>query len=124
MLYFFYRFIILEHELRFNSLYVIAGKTKNLPPSSHGPKCSSNAQECSLNINASSAGIVIGKHGRNITEISAASGARIDVRNDPSNPTVRIVKVTGLPEQIKIATEMVRKTVVGYGFPSPTLRTN
>ena len=67
---------------------------------------------------------MIGTHGRNIIAISATSGAKVDVYNDASNPTMRIVKVIGLPEQIKIATKMVRQRIVERGFPSPTLRTN
>ena len=119
-----WRIYILDPEFCHFSLYIISGKGKNVSQAIHASKCTANAKECLLNITASSAGTVIGKHGRNIIAISSTSGARVDVCNDGSNPTMRIVKVIGLPEQIKIATKMVRQRIVERGFPSPTLRTN
>ncbi|KAH7315544.1 hypothetical protein KP509_21G054400 [Ceratopteris richardii] len=66
----------------------------------------STAKVC---IDASLAGIIIGKGGVNAKAISRASGAKIFIRDHESDSALKNVEMEGSLDQIKLASSMVRE---------------
>lgn len=86
-----------------------------MPGSASDQNLGSNTVKAFVSIKASVAGLVIGKGGTNIKEISKVSGAKLYVREDERNPSLRLVHITGAPEQIQVAREMVLQILLKKG---------
>ncbi len=54
------------------------------------------------------AGIIIGKSGDNIRTIRGQSGASIAVSSEEIKQGERVITITGMPEQIRMAKDMMQ----------------
>ncbi|XP_076899505.1 protein BTR1-like [Bidens hawaiensis] len=99
-------------------LYAVPYDVPNYGPNGGGKKLQNNQEEISNSVTFGVAdehiGIVVGRGGRNITEISQTSGARIKIseRGDFMHGTFdRKVTITGSQRAINIAEDMIMQKV-------------
>ena len=65
-------------------------------------------------------GLIIGKGGETIKNISQQSGARIELQRNPppnSDPNMRLFTIRGSPQQIDYARQMIEEKIGGPGNP-------
>ncbi|KAJ7557536.1 hypothetical protein O6H91_05G131100 [Diphasiastrum complanatum] len=65
-----------------------------------------------ISIEASVAGIVIGKAGVNAKQISRLTGARLVVRDHETDPAFKNIELEGSFDQIKLASQMVQEVLI------------
>ncbi|KAJ7526414.1 hypothetical protein O6H91_16G005400 [Diphasiastrum complanatum] len=65
-----------------------------------------------ISIDASLAGIIIGKSGINAKQISRLTGAKLSIRDHESDSKCKNVEMEGSFEQIKLATQMVQELLI------------
>lgn len=88
-------------------------------PASATPGMASNFVPVQFQVPNEMMGAVIGKAGASINEIRSMSGADIKIGdNEPGNP-MRLVTVTGSPEQIQLAQYLIQIKMGGGQLPSP-----
>ncbi|CAI9273122.1 unnamed protein product [Lactuca saligna] len=102
----------------------------NYGPNGAGKKFQNNKEDMSNSVTLGVAdehiGIVVGRSGRNITEISQISGARIKIseRGDFINGTSdRKVTITGSQRAINVAEAMIMHKVASASSPPPAATT-
>ena len=93
------------------------------PPASQTPKPNPGAPTsfgasatAKISVDASLAGIIIGRGGATIKQISRASGAKLCVRGHDSDVGLKNVELEGTFDQIKNASEMVMEQLSRFGL--------
>ncbi|KAE8657835.1 Zinc finger CCCH domain-containing protein 31 [Hibiscus syriacus] len=71
-----------------------------------------------ISIDASLAGTIIGKNGVNSKHICWATGAKLSIRENESDPSSRNIELEGTFDQIKQASAMVRELILNVGSAS------
>ncbi|XP_076946835.1 protein BTR1-like [Bidens hawaiensis] len=106
--------------------YAVPYGVPNYGPNGGNKKLQNNEEEISNSVTLGVAdehiGIVVGRGGRNISEISQTSGARIKIseRGDFMNGTSdRKVTITGSQRAINIAEDMIMQKVSSASSPPP-----
>lgn len=86
------------------------------PHHTHGPAASFGASStCTVSVDASLAGAIIGKNGVNSKQICRVTGAKLSIREHDSDPNLRNIELEGSFDQIKQANAMVRELIANVG---------
>ncbi|XP_044507557.1 zinc finger CCCH domain-containing protein 14-like [Mangifera indica] len=68
-----------------------------------------------ISVDASLAGAIIGKGGRNSKQICRETGAKLSIRDHETDPNLKNIELEGSFEQIKQASAMVRELITNIG---------
>ncbi|KAL5225249.1 hypothetical protein ABZP36_011888 [Zizania latifolia] len=85
-----------------------------VPPSTFGASATAK-----ISIDASLAGVIIGKGGVNTKHISRMTGTKLAIRDNESNSNLKNIELEGTFDQIKHASAMVTELIVRIGGNAP-----
>ncbi|KAK8656850.1 hypothetical protein V6N13_098785 [Hibiscus sabdariffa] len=77
-----------------------------------------------ISIDASLAGVIIGKNGVNSKHICRVTGAKFSIRDNESDPSSKNIELEGTFDQIKQASSMVRELILNVSSSSGTSKKN
>eukprot|EP00249_Psilotum_nudum_P010455 c22553_g1_i1 orf=298-1347(+) len=88
------------------------------PPGMTGEAPYGTTNIAKINIDGNLAGAIIGRGGVNAKHICRITGAKLSIREHESDPKLRNVEIEGSPDQIRLASQMVRELLM-HKDPQP-----